>query len=79
MISNKFLDYTDNTILNNKVILVTGGTGSFGNSFLKHVLDNYTPKKLIILSRDENKQYLMAQKYNQKNDFPGLFLENKKA
>ncbi len=72
MISNKFLDYTDNTILNNKVILVTGGTGSFGNSFLKHVLDNYTPKKLIILSRDENKQYLMDQKFQSHHNYKCL-------
>lgn len=47
--------------LNNKVILITGGTGSFGNQFVKTIINYYTPKKLIIFSRDELKQYEMAQ------------------
>lgn len=47
--------------LNNKTILITGGTGSFGNQFVKEIIDNYSPKKLIIFSRDELKQYEMAQ------------------
>ncbi len=47
--------------LNNKTILVTGGTGSFGTHFLKSIIEKYTPKKLIIFSRDELKQYEMAQ------------------
>jgi len=38
-------------------ILVTGGTGSFGKAFVRHVLDNYDPRRLVILSRDELKQY----------------------
>ncbi len=46
-------------MLNNKVIFVTGGTGSFGKNFSKYVLLNYKPKKLIIFSRDELKQYEM--------------------
>ena len=47
--------------LDNKTILITGGTGSFGHQFVKTVLANYKPKKLIIFSRDELKQYEMAQ------------------
>ncbi len=47
-------------MLNNKTILITGGTGSFGKCFTKYVLTNYDPKKIIIYSRDEFKQFLMA-------------------
>ena len=47
-------------MLNNKTILITGGTGSFGKCFTKYVLDHYEPKKIIIYSRDEFKQFLMA-------------------
>ncbi len=47
-------------MLNNKVIFITGGTGSFGQYFVKYVLKNYKPKKIIIFSRDELKQYNMA-------------------
>ena len=46
-------------MLNNKVIFITGGTGSFGQYFVKYVLKNYKPKKIIIFSRDELKQYHM--------------------
>lgn len=49
--------------LDNKVILVTGGTGSFGHKFVETIVNNYKPKKLIIFSRDELKQYEMAQKF----------------
>lgn len=45
-------------MLDGKTILVTGGTGSFGNQFVKYVLENYNPKKIIIYSRDEYKQFL---------------------
>ena len=51
----------------NKTILITGGTGSFGNTCSKILLEKYKLKKLIIFSRDENKQYLMAQKLKHKN------------
>jgi UDP-N-acetylglucosamine 4,6-dehydratase len=44
-----------------KSILVTGGTGSFGKRFVRTVLDRYDPRRLIILSRDELKQYEMEQ------------------
>ena len=47
-------------MLNNKVIFVTGGTGSFGKSFCQHVLKNYKPKKIIVFSRDELKQFEIA-------------------
>jgi UDP-N-acetylglucosamine 4,6-dehydratase len=44
-------------------ILVTGGTGSFGNTFVPMTLAKYNPKKIIIFSRDEMKQWEMAKKY----------------
>lgn len=47
--------------LNNKVTLVTGGTGSFGHKFVDIVLKKFKPKKLIIFSRDEYKQHEMAK------------------
>ena len=47
----------------NKVILITGGTGSFGRTFTKMTLDNHNPKKIIIFSRDEMKQWEMAQQF----------------
>jgi UDP-N-acetylglucosamine 4,6-dehydratase len=49
--------------LNDKVILVTGGTGSFGQHFVATVLARWRPRKLIIYSRDELKQYEMAQAF----------------
>jgi len=51
-------------MLNNKTILITGGTGSFGKQFVKTILERYKPQKIIIYSRDELKQYEMAQEYN---------------
>lgn len=51
-------------MFNNKTILITGGTGSFGQKYTQILLKNYTPKKIIIFSRDELKQFEMAQKYN---------------
>ena len=52
-------------MLNNKNTLITGGTGSFGNLFVETVLKRFKPKKLIIFSRDELKQSIMAQKFPQ--------------
>lgn len=52
-------------MLNNKTILVTGGTGSFGNELVQHALENYSPKKIIIYSRDEYKQFVMRNKFIQ--------------
>lgn len=50
-------------MLSNSTILVTGGTGSFGHTFVPMTLEKYNPKKLIILSRDEMKQWEMAKLY----------------
>ena len=50
-------------MLNNKTILITGGTGSFGKKFISLILHRYKPKRVIIYSRDELKQYEMRQKY----------------
>ncbi len=47
-----------------KSILITGGTGSFGKQFVKTILSRYTPQKVIVYSRDELKQYEMAQEFN---------------
>lgn len=52
-------------MLDGKIVLVTGGTGSFGQKFTEIVLARYRLKKLIILSRDELKQYEMRQRYQQ--------------
>ena len=49
--------------LNGKTILITGGTGSFGKAFVKLVCEEFQPRKLIIYSRDELKQYEMAQSF----------------
>ncbi len=53
-------------MFNNKNILITGGTGSFGKKYTEIILKNYTPNKIIIFSRDELKQYEMSQKFNNK-------------
>jgi UDP-N-acetylglucosamine 4,6-dehydratase len=51
-------------MFNDKTILITGGTGSFGKKCTKIVLERYEPKRLIIFSRDELKQYEMAQQFS---------------
>ena len=48
-------------MLQNSTLLVTGGTGSFGHAFVPMTLARYNPRKLIILSRDEMKQWEMAK------------------
>jgi len=59
-------------VLNNKSILITGGTGSFGKAFIRHVLDNYPDvKRLVIFSRDELKQFEMAQEFSPQK-YPAL-------
>jgi len=50
-------------MLNGKSILVTGGTGSFGRQFVRSVLNRYNPKRLIVFSRDELKQFEMQQEF----------------
>jgi UDP-N-acetylglucosamine 4,6-dehydratase len=52
-------------MFNDKSILITGGTGSFGRRFVKTLLERYRPHRLVIYSRDELKQYEMAQEFNQ--------------
>jgi UDP-N-acetylglucosamine 4,6-dehydratase len=47
--------------LKDKVILVTGGTGSFGKGFIRWLLENSQARKIIVFSRDEFKQHIMAQ------------------
>ena len=47
-----------------KIILITGGTGSFGNAFVSKILRDRKPAKVIIFSRDEMKQWDMAKKFN---------------
>lgn len=51
-------------MLNDKALLITGGTGSFGRKLMQILVDHYRPKKLVIFSRDELKQYEMAQKWD---------------
>jgi len=51
-------------MLKNSTILITGGTGSFGHAFIPLTLEKYNPKKIIIFSRDEMKQWEMAKLYN---------------
>lgn len=58
-------------MLNDKVILITGGTGSFGRKFVSTVLERYKPRKLIIFSRDELKQFEMRQRFNER-DYPAI-------
>ena len=52
-------------MLNDKSILITGGTGSFGHRFVNYVLENYRPRKIVIYSRDEYKQFVMNQEFSQ--------------
>lgn len=60
--------------LKNKTILITGGTGSFGNKFVEKVLSNYSVKKLIIYSRDELKQYEMSQRFSEYSHILRFFI-----
>lgn len=64
----------EETMLNNKTILITGGTGSFGNHFVDYVLKRYMPKKIIIYSRDEFKQFNMSNKYRKYSDIFRFFI-----
>ena len=61
-------------MLNNKTILITGGTGSFGHHFVDYVLKHYKPKKIIIYSRDEYKQFLMDNDYKEYRDILRFFI-----
>ncbi len=61
-------------MLNNKTILVTGGTGSFGHHFVDYVLAHYKPKKIIIYSRDEFKQFNMQNDYKEYSNILRFFI-----
>lgn len=61
-------------MLNNKTILVTGGTGSFGHHFVDYVFAHYNPKKIIIYSRDEFKQFIMDNEYKDHRDKLRFFI-----
>lgn len=56
--------------LDGKSILITGGTGSFGQAFVRTVLQRFKPSKLIVFSRDELKQYEMAQEFSEVRYLP---------
>jgi len=61
-IAPAFRDFTQPWLdLNDKAVLVTGGTGSFGKHFVKTAIERYKPRRLVIFSRDELKQYEMQQ------------------
>jgi UDP-N-acetylglucosamine 4,6-dehydratase/5-epimerase len=51
------------SFLSGSSLLITGGTGSFGKAFIEHALDNLNPKRIVIFSRDELKQYEARQKF----------------
>lgn len=61
-------------MLNQKTILITGGTGSFGNAFTEYVLTHYKPKKIIIYSRDEYKQFVMAERFKEYKEILRFFI-----
>jgi UDP-N-acetylglucosamine 4,6-dehydratase len=54
-------------MFSNKNVLITGGTGSFGYKFIKKILECYEPARIVVYSRDELKQYEMAQMFSEKN------------
>lgn len=61
-------------MLNNKTILITGGTGSFGHHFVDYVLEHYQPRKIIIYSRDEFKQFNMQNEYKKYDKYLRFFI-----
>lgn len=61
-------------MLNNKTILITGGTGSFGHYFVEYILEHYKPKKIIIYSRDEYKQFIMCNKFKKYENIIRFFI-----
>ena len=74
MIRNFEFESEDVMLLDDKSILITGGTGSFGKAFTKYVLDNYNPRKIIIYSRDEFKQFIMQNEFKQYADKLRFFI-----
>ena len=61
-------------MLENKTVLITGGTGSFGNYFTDYALKNLKPKKIIIYSRDEFKQFNMRNRLREHDDVMRFFI-----
>ena len=61
-------------MLNGKTVLITGGTGSFGNCFVDYILKYYRPRKIIIYSRDEFKQFHMANKLKKYESLMRFFI-----
>ena len=61
-------------LLDDKTILITGGTGSFGKCFTKYVMEHANPKKVIIYSRDEFKQWMMANELKEYGDRLRFFI-----
>jgi UDP-N-acetylglucosamine 4,6-dehydratase/5-epimerase len=52
------------SVLTGSDILITGGTGSFGKAFIRHILDHHEPARVVVFSRDELKQYEVRQLFN---------------
>jgi UDP-N-acetylglucosamine 4,6-dehydratase len=65
IITTKEIEAFRKKMFNNKSILITGGTGSFGHKYTQTILERYKPKRLIIFSRDELKQFEMQQIFNE--------------
>ena len=61
-------------LLNDKTILITGGTGSFGKYFTRYVMEHYNPRKIIIYSRDEFKQWMMQNEFKEYEDKLRFFI-----
>lgn len=61
-------------MLNDKTIMITGGTGSFGKAFTRYALTHYQPKKIIIYSRDEFKQFIMQNEFKEYKDKMRFFI-----
>ena len=60
--------------MNDKTILITGGTGSFGKYFTRYVMEHYNPRKIIIYSRDEFKQWMMQNEFKEYEDKLRFFI-----
>ena len=71
------MNLKNKNIFLNKSIFVTGGTGSFGHIFVERLIRNYNPKKIIVYSRDEYKQFKMNA-YLSQNKYTSNFLKNNK-
>lgn len=66
-IMQQFSSQKASKVFNNKTILITGGTGSFGKRYVRTLLNNYAPRKVIVFSRDELKQFEMQQSFDAPN------------